>query len=324
MEHIEATVTDADEGIRLDRWFKRHHPDMPHAMLEKQLRKGDIRVDGKKAKSSTRLELGQVLRFPQTDLKPRPKKTRPPLTFQEEKEVRSWVLFMNEHVIVLNKPHGLAVQGGTKVTRCVDDLLYGLGYDMEEPPKLCHRLDRDTSGVLVLGRTAKAAAKLSKAFASKTIEKTYWAIICGCPLQHRGTVDAPLGKAPRAADGREQAVIDHEEGKKAVTEYLILDNLAQKYAHVELYPITGRMHQLRVHMSAIGHPILGDHKYGGSDTNAESLGVENILHLHARKIIIPPMFGEKEIEVTAPLPPHMSATFKALGLDLPKETKNRG
>lgn len=320
MEFTTATVKDDDDGIRLDRWFKRHQPTLPHAMLEKQLRKGDVRVDGKKAKSSDRIAVGQELRFPNTQLAPREKKQPPMLSEEDQRDLLSWGLYKDDQIIVINKPAGLAVQGGSKVTRCLDDMLYGLQFDLPQPPKLVHRIDRDTSGTLLLARTQKAAAHLAKSFASKTIEKTYWAIVCGCPLKSMGVIEAPLAKGPRASDGREQAVVDFEEGKHAVTEYRIIDSLARTYALMELKPITGRMHQLRAHMSLIEHPILGDHKYGGANTDAESLGVQNILHLHARHIHIPAWAGGKEINITAPLPPHMVATFRALGLDVPKDS----
>lgn len=314
----EHTVTDSDDGIRLDRWFKRHYAGFPHAMLEKQLRKGLIRVDGKKAKTSDRIEAGQVIRLPETELKEQPKtKKKYVLSEHEAAEIKKWVLYKDENVIVLNKPYGLAVQGGTNINKSVDDMLDGLMFGKEERPKLTHRLDRDTSGVLVIARSAKAAAGLMKAFSGKTLQKTYWALVNGSPLPPVGTIDLPLLKATWGDSLQEKIGVD-ESGKYAVTEYRVLDSLVRKFALMELKPLTGRTHQLRVHMEAIGCPIVGDHKYSGSTTAAKELGVENILHLHARRIVIPNFMG-KTIDVSAPLPSHMMKSFKALGLDVPKK-----
>jgi len=323
---VEQTVSEDDNDIRLDRWFKRHHPGFPHALLEKQLRKGLIKVDGKKAKTSDRVQAGQVVRCPEVSgLADMPKPKRK-VNEQDFAEVRKWVLYKDDNVIVINKPYGFAVQGGTKITRCLDDLLDGLTFELSGRPKLVHRLDRDTSGVLVLARSAKSAAQLAKLFAGggdrsakHTIEKTYWALVNGSPLPPVGYVDLPLNKATKEGGDREQVVVDEDEGKYARTEYRVIDSLVRKFAFMELKPLTGRMHQLRVHMAAIDCPIVGDHKYGGGTTDGEAIGVENILHLHARRIVIPAIGGGKKIDVSAPLPPHMVNSFRALGLDIPKK-----
>ena len=319
------TVEDDDNDIRLDRWFKRHYPGFPHALLEKHLRKGLIRLDDKKAKTSDRVIMGQVIRCPDMaditgDAAPKPKRK---LSEEDYAQARNWVLYKDASIIVINKPYGLASQGGTKITRSLDDLLDGLIFDAPSRPKLIHRLDRDTSGVMVLARNAKTAAQLAKAFAGKSIEKTYWALVNGSPLPAVGYVDLPLNKLPKDHD-REQVMVDEDEGKYAKTEYRVIDSLARKFAFMELKPLTGRMHQLRVHMAAIDCPIVGDHKYGGSmrdsgNSDAVALGVEDILHLHARRIVIPAMGGGKKIDVSAPLPGHMVKSFKALGLDVPKK-----
>lgn len=314
----ETTVAEDDNDIRLDRWFKRHYAGFPHALLEKHLRKGTIRVDGKKAKTSDRVLAGQVVTAPDVMLDP---KVKPKRTVSESDaaDMRKLVLYKDANVIVINKPQGLAVQGGTKVGKNIDDMLDALKFDAKDRPKLIHRIDRDTSGALVLARTTKVATFLGKSFAAKEMGKTYWALVNGSPLPTEGLIDLPLNKLARAdGGGREQVTVDEDEGKFAKTEYRVIDTLARKFAHVELKPLTGRMHQLRVHMAAIDCPIVGDHKYGGSNVDAEALGVENVLHLHARKIVIPAMFGVKQVEVTAPLPKHMVASFRALGLDVPK------
>jgi 23S rRNA pseudouridine955/2504/2580 synthase len=309
-------IADSDDDIRLDRWFKRHHPGLPHAMLEKQLRKGLVRVDGRKVKSSDRIRAGQTIVYPEVTIVRQPKKRRE-LTSDEVSEIRKWVLYKDASIIVINKPFGLPVQGGSKISKSVDDLLDGLA-EGGERPKLVHRLDRDTSGCLVLARSAKVAAQLAKAFAGKGIEKIYWALVSGVPLPPQGMIDFKLLKSIQGEASFERVAVDEEEGKYAKTEYRVLDMLARKFALVELKPLTGRTHQLRVHMAAIGCPIVGDHKYGGSTSDAKSIGVENILHLHARKIAVPGA-GGKIIEIAAPLPPHMKKSFVALGIDIPKK-----
>jgi len=334
----EHTIREDDNDIRLDRWFKRNYPGFPHALLEKHLRKGLIKLDGKKAKTSDRVLAGQVVNCPDAAVMgiadmPKPKRKA---SEEDYEQVRKWVLYKDENVIVINKPYGLAVQGGTKITRCLDDLLDGLMFGASRP-KLVHRLDRDTSGVLVLARTSKAAASLSKLFSGggyagrpsdkrpeSRIDKTYWALVNGSPLPPVGYIDLPLNKMAREDSDREQVMVDEEEGKYARTEYRVIDSLARKFALMELRPLTGRMHQLRVHMAAIDCPIVGDHKYGGSqqvagNSDAGALGVEDILHLHARRIVIPALAGGKKIDVSAPLPAHMANSFRALGLDVPKK-----
>jgi 23S rRNA pseudouridine955/2504/2580 synthase len=324
MSFAESTVADADHDIRLDRWFKRHHPGVPHSMLEKQLRKGLIRLDGKKAKTSDRVQAGQVIRYPQAELAVTSKTPKPrrPLSDADTREAQSWVLYKDDNIIVINKPFGLAVQGGSKVTRSVDGLLDALCFGAERP-RLIHRIDRDTSGILVLARNARVANLLMKGFAGKTIEKTYWALVHGCPLQLAGEIDVPIAKQTYD-DGFERMGVDAEEGKFAITQYRVKEALARKFAVMELKPLTGRTHQLRVHMSSIGCPIVGDHKYGGSmdepgNSDAGTLGVEDVLHLHARRIVIPAPGGGKTIDVSAPLPAHMVNSFRALGLDVPKK-----
>lgn len=331
------TVTDADDGIRLDRWFKRHYPGLPHALLEKHLRKGAVRVDGKKAKSSDRIEAGQGIevRFSMDTPYPQTPKSYP-LTLEDARMMQDAMLYKDERLLVINKPAGIAVQGGSKISKSIDGLLDALIYDAETRPKLTHRLDRDTSGVLVLARHTQSAHALMQLFSRRKIDKTYWALVVGLPDPLRGTIDLPMRKkndpkadalrkglvAPEHGEGgRDYEImhIDEEEGQKAVTEYRVLDTLARRFALVELKPLTGRTHQLRVHMAAIGCPILGDHKYGGSMTDAKGIGVENVLHLHARSIHIPGFGGGKAVEVSAPLPPHMEQSFRALGLDVPKK-----
>lgn len=311
-DHI---VAEADTGIRLDRWFKRHYAHIPHGLLEKMLRKGDIRVGGKKAKSPDRIEAGQVIAIREqaigkiedrTEAPRNPRSTTNTMSVEDIRMMHEAVLFKNNDAIVLNKPAGLAVQGGTGITKSIDGLLDALRFDSKERPKLVHRLDRDTSGALVIARSANAAAKLTKAFSSKTAEKTYWALVKGAPAMTEGKIDLPLAKQEEG--DHEKVAIDEEDGKRAVTFYRVLERLSRTLAWVEMMPITGRTHQLRVHMSAIGHPIIGDGKYGAKEAMMD--GISNKLHLHARRIVIPGM-----LDVTAPLPKHMQETWKRLGLE---------
>jgi len=313
----EHNVQDTDDGIRLDRWFKRHFPYITHGLLEKSLRKGDIRVNGKKAKASDRVVTGQVIssRISDADAKesashrPVIQKAAPQISDQDIAMIQDAVLYKDADVIIINKPSGLAVQGGSKVTKSVDGLLDVLRYEAKERPKLVHRLDRDTSGVLVLARSAKAATRLGHIFAGKEAEKIYWALVKGTPEVAQGKIDLPLAKQEEG--DFEKVTIDKEDGKRAVTMYQVLERLSKTMAWVELQPITGRMHQLRVHMAAIGHPIIGDGKYGGRDAFIDGMELSHKLHLHARRIVIEDM----GIDVTAPLPKHMQESWKKLGLD---------
>lgn len=311
------TITDADHDIRLDRWFKRHYPALSHGMLEKHLRKGDVRIDGKKAKSSDRLTQGQALeiRFKVETLQP-PEKKKPEkrtISAEDALMIQQSVIYKDANVIILNKRFGLAVQGGTGISKSVDDLLGSLMFDSKERPKLVHRLDKDTTGVLVLARNAKAAKILMQGFMGKDIQKTYLALVTGQPLPLKGTIDKPLAKCEVGEGGYELMQVD-DAGKRAVTEYQVIEMLGRKFSVVQLSPITGRTHQLRVHMAEIGCPIVGDGKYGGKLAE-KAMDVENKLHLHAQRIQIPSMLGAKKIDVTAPLPKHMKRSFDTLGIE---------
>jgi 23S rRNA pseudouridine955/2504/2580 synthase len=302
-------IEDADNDIRLDRWFKRHHSTVTHGMLEKALRKGDVRLNGKKAKSSDRIQTGQEIeirfRIPEAA---RPKQEVRQRTSDEDASMlQAAVLFKNKDIIVINKPPGLAVQGGSKITKSVDSMLDVLRFEAKERPKLVHRLDRDTSGALVLARSAKAATDLMHAFAGKEAEKVYWALVKGVPEIAQGKIDLPLSKQEEG--DVEKVSVDEEDGKRAVTLYRIVERLGKTLAWVELMPVTGRTHQLRVHMAAIGHPILGDGKYGAREAFIDGMELSRKLHLHARRIMIPGV-----LDVTAPLPEHMKNSWKVLGL----------
>lgn len=317
MKEVSQIAVSADEdGIRLDRWFKRHFPMLTHGRLEKLLRTGQVRVDGARAKANARLDQGQVVRVPPLGddaAKPAPKVERG-VSEQDAAFVRSLVIHKDKSILVLNKPSGLAVQGGTKTERHLDGMLDALTFDAAERPRLVHRLDRDTSGVLVLARTAKAAAALARAFKQKDARKIYWALVVGVPTPRQGTIDLALTKqgGPRA-ERVFAADKDDEDARHAVTHFSTVATASYKLAWLALMPLTGRTHQIRAHASAIGTPIVGDGKYGG--VNAHPGGeIARRLHLHARSIdIAHPDGGRFFIE--AELPPHMMSSWKLLGFD---------
>ena len=304
-----------DDGIRLDRWFKRHFPDIGHGRLEKLLRKGQVRIDGKRAKSSTRIEEGQEIRVPpiSADPRPRPKKVvKDNVTDRDVELLRQAVIHKDDHIIAINKPAGLAVQGGSGTSKHVDAMLNGLQFEMKERPKLIHRLDKDTSGVLLLARTAKSASMLSKTFKTKDVHKIYWAAVVGMPKIKYGKINLALEKRP--GKHGEQVVAD-EDGKRAVTYYRTIDNAAGKASWLAMMPETGRTHQLRVHCKELSTPILGDGKYGGRDAFLEGAdGVSQQLHLHAKAIKFPHPAGGY-FQVVSELSDHMRKTWKYLGFD---------
>jgi 23S rRNA pseudouridine955/2504/2580 synthase len=301
-----------DAELRLDRWFKRHFPGLGHGRLEKLLRTGQIRVDGKRARAGDRLETGQSIRVPPLEEwaggPPRPIPPAEPRD-SDVAALREAVLYRDADVIVLNKPAGLAVQGGTGTVHHLDGLLDALRFDAAERPRLVHRLDKDTSGILLLARNAAAAAALATAFRSKTARKVYWAIVVGLPLPRQGRIDMALAKIP-GRGGEKMAPED--DGKSAVTYYSVIENAGDKASFVALLPITGRTHQLRAHCLALGTPILGDGKYGGAAAQIPGAPNVRLLHLHARSIALPHPRGGV-LSATAPLPPHMLTTWRFFG-----------
>ena len=312
------TVGEDDDGIRLDRWFKRHLPDVSFNIVSRWARTGQLRVDGKRAAPGDRLETGQVLRVPPAEAAPaegpgaRPKRVVQPLTEDEQAFVREMVLAKGRDWFMLNKPPGLATQGGTKTVQHLDRLLDGLADESGQRPKLVHRLDKDTSGVLMVARSARAAAHFTKSFASRTARKVYWALIVGVPSLEEGLIDAPLAKQP--GTGGEKMHVDEENGLPAKTRYRLVDRAGNRTAWVELQPLTGRTHQLRAHMAAIGHPIVGDAKYGGAEAFLTG-GISRKLHLHARRLKVDGLDG-KPIDYTAELPPHIAESLASLGFDV--------
>jgi len=308
------TVTEDDDGIRLDRWFKRHMPDVSFNVVSRWARTGQLRLGGKRAVPGDRVEAGQEIRVPPIEATPartgQPKRKLEVLTPEEEQLVREMVIHRDSSAFVLNKPPGLATQGGTKTHQHLDRLLDGLADDAGRP-KLVHRLNKDTSGALLVARTARSAGHFAKSFSGRTARKVYWAIIVGVPSADEGLIDAPLAKQP--GTGGEKMHISEEHGLPAKTRWRTVDRAGNRAAWVELQPLTGRTHQLRAHMAAIGHPIVGDAKYGGAEAFLTG-GISRKLHLHARRIRIDAPDGGV-IDVTADLPPHFSESLAMLGFD---------
>ena len=308
------TVDEDDDGIRLDRWFKRHLEDVNFNLVSRWARTGELRLDGKRVVPGERLAAGQEIRIPPAEAQPersqRPERKRIELTADEEELVRSLVIREDADSFVLNKPPGLATQGGTKTTQHLDRLLDGLA-DERGRPKLVHRLDKDTSGALLVARTARAAGHFAKAFAGRTARKVYWALVVGVPSPEEGLIDAPLAKQP--GSGGEKMHVDEENGLPSRTKFRTIDRAGNSAVWVELQPLTGRTHQLRAHMAAIGHPIVGDAKYGGAEAFLTG-GISRKLHLHARYLRIDSPNGGK-IEATADLPPHFSESLAMLGFE---------
>lgn len=317
-------VEPSEDGMRLDRWFKVRFPGLGHGALQKLLRTGQVRLDGGRAKANARVEAGQTVRVPPLDDQKvhRKPKRETPLSAKDLSLIRSLVIHRDNHVIALNKPAGLATQGGSKTERHIDGMLDGLIFDGDERPRLVHRLDRDTSGVLLLARSRKAAAVLAKSFQSRETEKTYWALVTGVPRPEQGRIDLPIVKVGKEGDQRMAPATKRDDGaQRAVTVFTTVERAGRRFSWLALSPLTGRTHQLRVHMEAIGHPVVGDGKYrgeGGGEEVEDWEGIDDMLHLHARSLRIPHPAGAGMIDVSAPLPEHMQRTWQLLGFD-PKE-----
>ncbi|WP_231712346.1 RluA family pseudouridine synthase [Vineibacter terrae] len=322
------TVNEDEAGLRLDRWFRRRYPALSHGRLEKLLRTGQVRVDGKRAQAGERLSAGQQVRIP--PLGSQPAGPAPSATSAAAADPRAAaalmasIVYRDQHVIALNKEPGLAVQGGSRTQIHVDGLLDALRFDAGERPRLVHRLDKDTSGLLVLGRSAAAAARLAAAFRERTTLKEYWAVVVGVPRVARGTIDLPLAKGTGGTFGRESMVVDEAGGDHAVTDYETIDVAGKKAALLVLRPLTGRTHQLRVHCAALGTPILGDVKYGADRAVIDAPGIVRRLHLHAARLELPhPAKDAHRLRLFAPPPPHFEATVATLGLEMPRDAPSR-
>ncbi|MEQ9260649.1 MAG: RluA family pseudouridine synthase [Roseovarius sp.] len=323
------TVAVADADQRLDRWLRRQFPHLQQGRIEKMCRKGELRVDGGRVKASTRLAAGQQVRVPPLpEPGEAPKAPATPRVSQADAEmIRAAVIYRDDHIIALDKPPGLPVQGGSKQTRHVDGLSEALRFGLEENPRLVHRLDKDTSGVLILARTRAVAARLTAAFRHRDTRKIYWAVLAGVPSPRSGTIRFGLVKAPGHGQGGEgekmlcihpDKVKSTEGARSATTDFTVIEAAGTRAAWAALVPVTGRTHQLRAHMAELGHPIIGDGKYGGS--GQENLGdgwgaqlggeVSRKLHLHARSLTLEHPVTGARLHLVAPLPPHMQRTWE--------------
>ena len=315
MRQVLSVEIGPDEGeSRLDRWLRRRYPQLSQPQIEKLIRTGQVRVDGARAKSSDRVAPGQIVRVPPLpDAVP---KTPAGMDGKDVDFVRSLVIHKDADVIVINKPAGLAVQGGTKTTRHLDGLLDGLTFDAEKKPKLVHRLDRDTSGCLVLARHQRAAAFLGEALRDRDTDKIYWAVVLGSPRPKVGEIRSWMRKAPGAHDA-DREMMQHCEQRDegavhAVTQYVVLAEAGPTAAWMALRPVTGRTHQLRFHMAELGHAIIGDPKYRSLQETPG--GLEGGLLLHARAIRLPHPSGGT-LKVIAPISERMETAFAKLGFD---------
>jgi 23S rRNA pseudouridine955/2504/2580 synthase len=332
MSGVMTLTVGADEGeSRLDRWLRKRIPEITQGQIEKLCRTGQIRVDGGRVKAANRVSAGMQVRVPPLPKTEAPTKAVDNLSDADARMIQAAVLWKDDHIIALNKPPGLPSQGGSgQGNRHVDGLADALKFGFKDRPKLVHRLDKDTSGILLLARTDRVARALSEAFRERTTRKIYWAAVAGLPNPRMGTIRFGLVKAPGRGGGGEgekmiaihPAKVDKTEGaKRATTDFAVLDNLGTRAAWVALVPITGRTHQLRAHMAEIGHPIIGDGKYGGS--GQENLGdgwgaqlggeISKKLHLHARSISFDHPITKKRMTLVAPMPDHMNRTWKNVG-----------
>ncbi|MDI4664616.1 RluA family pseudouridine synthase [Xanthobacter autotrophicus] len=338
------TVAEDEAGMRLDRWFKVHFPDLSFGHLQKLVRTGQVRVDGGRVKTSSRLEPGQSVRIPPLGDEPQaappgnspagkvatgneppggaaegPAKPRPASAAKRKEDedrafLKSITLFEDKDVMVLNKPFGLAVQGGSGTYRHMDGILEVMRDKDGQKPRLVHRIDKDTSGCLLVAKTRLAASVLAKSFRSREARKVYWAVVPGVPKPKQGRISTYLA---RDEDEEKMRVARHgeDEASHAITYYAVVDQAAQKMSWLSLKPVTGRTHQLRAHLAHIGHPIVGDPKYFDIENWELPGGLQNRLHLLARRLVIPHPRGQGVIDVSAPLPPHMAQSFAVLGFD---------
>ncbi|ABV92064.1 ribosomal large subunit pseudouridine synthase C [Dinoroseobacter shibae DFL 12 = DSM 16493] len=335
MSGVQTLTVGVDEGDqRLDRWLRRRFPHLGQGRIEKMCRKGELRVDGGRVKPATRLQTGQAVRVPPLpapgEITARPARAR--ISDADREMLQGTVIYRDADILALNKPAGLPVQGGSGQERHIDGMAEALQFELDEPPRLVHRLDKDTSGVLLMARTRRSAAALTAAFRARQTRKIYWAAVAGVPQPQLGTVRYALMKAPghgKRGEGEKMLCIDprqmdaHPDAKRATTDYAVLSALGRRVAWCVLVPITGRTHQLRAHMAELGHPIIGDGKYGGS--GQENLGdgwgaqlggeMSKKLHLHARHLSLTHPVTGAQLSLTAPLPPHMARTWEALGWD---------
>jgi 23S rRNA pseudouridine955/2504/2580 synthase len=306
-------VNDDEDGMRLDRWFATHFPQLGFGRLQKLIRNGEVKVDKAKVTTSTRLSPGQTVRIPPID---DPETVKPPKINEGDAAfLRELILYEDDDIYVFNKPHGLAVQGGTGTKRHLDGMLKSLPNKKGEAPRLVHRLDRDTSGCLIVAKTKAAASHFGTVFRSRSARKIYWAVVAGNPHPQQGEISCFLARQS-TEDGEQMVVVKNGApgAQHSMSYYSTTDTASRRFAWVTLKPVTGRTHQLRVHMAQLGTPIIGDPRYFNIENWQGAPGLSEGLHLHARRIAIPLRNG-KRLDISAPLPPHMRASFETLGFD---------
>lgn len=304
-------VSEDEDGQRLDRFLQKHLKGIPFGLLQKLMRKGQIRVNSKRVKTATRLESGQSVRIP-------PMEDRAPVENKRISErdadlIRDMVIYDDGYIIALNKPAGLATQGGTNIKRHIDGMSVVLSNDKGVKPRLIHRLDKDTSGVLLMARSAQVARDMGKIFQGREIRKIYWALTVPAPEINEGEIRAPILKA--GGMGNEKMVVDPEKGQKATTLFDVVERAHKHLAFVAFWPRTGRTHQIRVHANHMGCPILGDGKYGGQDAFLEGMEHVRRVHLHAHSIRFVHPVTNKILYIEAPLADDLKETWKDFGFD---------
>ena len=310
------TVTADEDDMRVDRFLAARFPQLSFSYIQRIVRKGELRVNGKRVETKDRLEQGQAVRVPPLKLdQPRP------MTANAGDDTKGFLasitLYEDSDVIVFAKPAGLAVQGGSGTKKHLDGMLAVLTDAEGQRPRLVHRLDKDTSGCILVAKSRFAAAALAKTFRTRAARKIYWAVVAGVPKPRQGRVSTYLAKEEREDESRMRLAKHGEKGAShAVSYYAAIDTMAQKLSWLSMKPVTGRTHQLRVHAAEIGHPIIGDPKYFDVQNWEIPGGVQNKLHLHARRLVVPHPRGKGTIDVSAPLPPHMEQTFNLLGWDV--------
>jgi 23S rRNA pseudouridine955/2504/2580 synthase len=311
-----ATVTADESGMRVDRFLEARFPGLSFSHIQRVIRKGELRVDGRRTQPKNRLEAGQTVRIPPLRLEaPTPRAVGNEADEQTRAFLKSITLHEDADVLVLNKPMGLAVQGGSGTTRHLDGMLEVLRDAHGQRPRLVHRLDKDTAGCLLVAKTRFAAAALAKTFRSRAARKIYWALVAGVPKPRQGRISTYLAKEEREEESFMRIARHGDAGAShAVTYYAVVETSGRALAWISLKPVTGRTHQLRAHMAHIGHPIVGDPKYFSRENWELPGGMQDRLHLLARRIAVPHPRGGT-VDVTAPLPPHMQQSWNLLGLD---------
>jgi len=310
------TVTGDENGMRLDRFFEARYPGLSFSHIQRIIRKGEVRLNGKRAQPKDRLEAGQAVRIPPLQIEPPKLRENASADQKDRAFLKSITLYEDDDVLVLNKPMGLAVQGGSGTYRHIDGMLASMTSRDGQRPRLVHRLDKDTSGCLLVAKTRFAATALAKTFRTRSARKIYWALVAGVPRPKQGRVSTYLAKEEREDESLMRIAKHGDEGAShAVTYYAVVETAARQLAWLSLKPVTGRTHQLRAHMNHIGHPIVGDPKYFFKENWEFPGGVQNRLHLLARRIVVPHPRGSGVIDITAPLPPHMQQSWNLIGFD---------